>query len=250
MPSQANAPISTTVVACDVSGADAADAGVAKRFDKVVVAARELGYVTQDAGSPNLTLTFAPEKEVGLALDQIAGAIAEFDGSSAPLRVRGVVHYGVVFRNESKGQIVYLGSAIRSTQSALRRAPEKGSLMATREFSAYASTLTGLPFSLKAMNGAAAAEGMNYVVFADNQAVRLPTENLLLSTDPAFLEFVKRRLAADIGPFASALVDRGMRSATLATQLVTVVSPNIDDATARASFERDVFGYVKSRSKK
>ncbi|MCK9380962.1 MAG: hypothetical protein M0P95_07820 [Sulfuritalea sp.] len=249
MPLQANTPISTTVVAFDVSGAGAAEAGVVKRFDDVVVVARELGYVTQDAGSPNLTLTFAPETEIGSALHRVAGAITEFDGSSAPLRVRAVVHYGVVFRTVLKGQISYLGSAIRSTQSALRRAPEKGSVMATREFFAYASTLTGLPFSLKSINGTAAADGMSQVVFADIAAVRLPAENGLPSADPAFVEFVKRRLAADIGPFASALVDRAMRSAAMATQLVTVLSPNIDDATARASFERDVFGYVKSRGK-
>jgi len=250
VPSQANAPITTTVVAFDVSGAGAADAGVSAGFDKVVGVARGLGFVTQDAGGPNLTVTFPLERDVGVALRQVAAAIAEFDQSSVPLRVRAVIHHGVVFRNESNGQVSYVGSAIRSTQSALRRAPAEGGLMATRDFLAHASTLTGFPFSFKAMNGAAATEGMSQVVLAESVAVNLSAEDGLPSADPAFGEFIKRRLAEDIGPFAGALVDRAMRSATLATQLIRVLSREIDDKAARARFEGDVLGYVKSRGKK
>jgi hypothetical protein len=250
VPSQANAPITTTVVAFDVSGAGVADARVSTSFDKVVGVARELGFVTQNAGGPNLTLTLALERDVGLALRKVAAAIAEFDESSAPLRVRAVIHHGVVFRNESNGQISYLGSAIRSTQSALRRAPAQGGLMATRDFLAHASTLTGLPFSFSAMTGAAAAEGMSHVVLAESAAVSLSVEGGLPSADPAFGEFVKRRLAEDIGPFAGALVDRAIRSATLAAQLARVLSRDIDDKAARTRFELDVLAYVKSRVKK
>jgi hypothetical protein len=207
--------------------------------------ARKLGFVAAEAAGLSFTLTLAPEMEVGLALRQVAGAIAEFDGSSAPRRVRAVVHYGVVFRTESRGKISYLGSAIRSTQSALRRALESGSLMATRDFSTYASTLSGLPFSLNAINGAT-ADGMSHVVFGGGAAVRLAAENHPPIADPAFVEFVRRRLAEDIGPFAGILVDRAIRSATPATHMATVLSREIDAPDARARFESDVLGYIKS----
>ena len=234
MASEVSAPVSTTVVAFDVLGAGAAAAAASASFGKLVVTARELGFVTQDAGSPGLTLSFGPEIEVGFGLLQIARAMAEFDGSSAPLRVRAVAHHGVVFRTESKGQISYVGSAIRSTQSALRRAPEIGGLIATREFDAYASTLTGLPFSLKAMSGgAAAADGTRQVVFSGSGAESVAVDDRLPSTDTAFGEFVKRRLAEEMGPFAGALVDRAVLSATLATQLVTVLSEHVDDPAKR-----------------
>lgn len=250
MASEVSAPVSTTVVAFDIVGAGAAAAAASASFREFVVIASELGFVTQDAGSPSLTLSFGPEFEVGSGLLRIVRAMAAFDGSSAPLRVRAVAHYGVVFRTESKGQISYVGSAIRSTQSALRRAPEIGGLIATRDFTAYASTLTGLPFSLKAMSGAAAADDMRQVVFSGGDAASVPVDDLLPSTDAPFGEFVKRRLAEEMGPFAGALVDRAVRSATVAMQLVTVLSQHVDDPAKRARFEDDVRGYIKSRGQK
>lgn len=250
MPSQVAAPVETTVVAFDVLGAGADAAGTFASFGKFVVVAREIGFVAQDAASPSLTLSFTPEIELGFGLHQIVWAMAEFDRSSAPLRVRAVAHRGVVFRTELKGQVSYVGSAIRSTQSALRRAPEVGGLMATRDFVAYASTLTGLPFSLKALNGTAAIDGMMQVVFADSAAVDLPVVDRLPSADPAFAAFVKRRLAEEMGPFAGALVDREMLSVTLATELVTALGEHVDGRAKRAQFEGDVRAYIKSRGQK
>ncbi|MDO8788546.1 MAG: hypothetical protein Q7J42_10800 [Sulfuritalea sp.] len=247
MASQVGAPVATSVVAFDVLGAGAGAAGTFASFGKFLVVAREIGFVAQDAASPSLALALAPEIEVGFGLHQIAWAMAEFDGSSAPLRVRAVVHHGVVFRTVLKGQVSYVGSAIRSTQSALRRAPEVGGLMATRDFVAYASTLTGLPFSLKALNGTAAIDGMRQVVFSDSAAAAWPAADRLPSADPAFGEFVKRRLAEEIGPFAGALVDREMLAVTLATQMVTALGVHVDGRAKRADFERDVQAYIKSR---
>lgn len=250
MASDVSAPVSTTVVAFDVLDAGAVAVAASASFGEFVVVVRELGFVTQDAGNPTLTLSFGPEIEVGSGLLRIARAMAEFNGASAPKRVRAVAHHGVVFRTESKGQISYVGSAIRSTQSALRRAPEIGGLMATRDFTAYASTLTGLPFSLKAMSGAAGADGMMQVVFSAGGAASVPDDDRLPSTDTAFGEFVKRRLAEEMGPFAGALVDRAVVSTTLAMQLVTVLSEHVDDPAKRVRFEGDVRSYIKSRGQK
>ena len=250
MASDVSAPVSTTVVAFDVLGAGAAAAATSASFGAFVVVIRELGFVTQDAGTPGLTLSFGPELEVGSGLLRIARAMSVFNGASAPLRVRAVAHHGVVFRTESAGQISYVGSAIRSTQSALRRAPEIGGLMATRDFTAYASKLTGLPFSLKAMSGTAAADGMSQVVFSGGGEASVPVGDGLPSTDAALGEFVKRRLAEEMGPFAATLVDRAVGSATLAMQLVTALSEHVDDPAKRARFEDDVRAYIKSRGQK
>lgn len=246
--SAVSAPVTTTVIACDIAGADSFDAGVLESFDKVLVAARELGFVTQEAGKPNLTLTVAPELEIGTILDKLAGAAAAFDAEGQSLRLRAMVHYGVVFRTEEIGQVSYVGSAIRSTQSALRRAPGKGGFMATADFSAHAAKLLNLPFRMQPMGGGAAVEGMSHLIFGGHSVAAVPPRpgSLMSSADPAFVDFVKKRLAQDIGPFASALVDRAIRSSTAAEQLVTVMSRDIDDPAARVRFEDDVLQYIRT----
>lgn len=247
MSSQVSAPVTTTVIACDIAGADSFEAAVLESFDTAVVAARKLGFVTQESGKPNLTLTLAPELEVGGLLEQLAQASAGFDAVATPLRLRGMVHYGVVFRTEDAGQVSYVGSAIRSTQSALRRAPATGGLMATPDFSAYAAKLLNLPFRLQAIGGGA-FEGMNHIVFGGTSVAPPRTGNQLPSADPEFVDFVKRRLAADIGPFASALVDRAIRSSTVADQLVNLLGREIDNPDARVRFENEMLQYIKTRA--
>lgn len=250
MASPVSAPVSTTVIALDIVGADSFEGGVLQSFDNVVAAARVLGFATQEPGRPNLTLTLAPEASVAEALSRIAAAVVEFDGAAAPLRVRAVVNYGVVFRSALGGQVSFSGSAIRSTQSALRRAPVSGSLMATRDFSAQASRLADLPFRFEAMSDAAGAEGLSHIVFGAAEAAQASVGYSLPSNDQAFVAFVKRRLASEIGPFAGALVDRSLRSSTVATQLVKTLSREIENPAARVGFEHEVYQFIKSQSKK
>lgn len=249
MASTVSAPVSTTVIAFDIAGADSFEGGVLQSFDKVVTAARGLGFVTQEPGKPNLTLTLEPAAAIAEAVSRVATAITGFDGVAAPLRVRAIVNYGVVFRAETDGQVSFSGSAIRSTQSALRRAPGNGSLMATRDFSAQASRLADLPFRFEAMSDAAGAEGLSHVVFGAAGATQAGAGFNLPSNDQAFVAFAKRRLAADIGPFAGALVDRALRSSTVATQLVKVLSREIDNPVARTNFEQELFQFIKSQNR-
>jgi len=250
--SQVSAPVSTTVIACDIAGASAFEAAVLDCFGRFLAVARSLGFVTQEAGKPNLTLTLAPEQAVGLALEPLAKAGLGFDSLAAPLRLRAMVHYGVVFRTESVTEISYVGSAIRSTQSALRRAPPTGGFLATQDFSAYAAKQLNLPFRLLPISSGPAVEGISQIVFGGSavapQGAVAGSVTGLVSADPAFVEFVKRRLTEDIGPFASALVDRAIRSSTAADQLVAVMSREIDNPEARARFEDDVLRYIKGRA--
>lgn len=244
-----SAPVSTTVFAFDMVGADSFAGGILQCFDKVAHAARGLGFVIQEPGSPNLTLTLAPEEAIVEPLNRIAAAVAEFDGAAAPSRARVVGHYGLVFRAEAGGQVSYSGSAIRSTQSALRRAPGSGSLMATRDFAAQAAKLADLPFRFEAMSDAAGAEGLSHVVSAAAGGAQAGVGFTLPSNDQAFVTFVKRRLATDIGPFAAALVDRALRSSTAATQLVKALSREIENPVARAAFEQEVFQFIKNQNR-
>lgn len=247
MSSQVSAPVTTTVIAFDIAGGDSFEAAVLESFGKAVAKARELGFVTQESGKPNLTLTLAPELAVGGILEQLVQVAAGFDAVAAPLRLRGMVHHGVVFRTEDVGQVSYVGSAIRSTQSALRRAPATGGLMATPDFSAYAAKLPNLSFRLQPVGGGA-FEGMNQIVFGGTSVAPPRAGQHLPSVDPEFIDFVKRRLAADIGPFASALVDRAIRSSTVADQLVAMLSKDIDNPDARVRFEDDMLQYIKARA--
>lgn len=248
MAAPVSAPVSTTVIAFDIVGADSFEGGVLDSFDKVVTAARGLGFATQEPGKPNLTLTLAPEAAITETLSRIAAAVAGFDGAAAPLRVRAVANYGIVFRAESGGQVSFSGSAIRATQSALRRAPASGGLMATRDFAAQASKVADLPFRFEAMSDAAGAEGLSHLVFGAAGTTQVGGGFNLSSNDPAFVAFVKRRLAMDIGPFAGALVDRALRSSTVATQLVKALSREIENPVARATFEQEVFQFIKSQN--
>lgn len=249
MASQVSAPVSATVIAFDLVGAVLADPGVSAKFDTLGAVVRALGYATQDPGKPNLTLTLAPEAAIAAAVSRVATAIAQFDAVAAPSRICAIVHYGVVFRSETGGVSSFSGSAIRATQSALRRAPQSGSLMATRDFATQASTLADLPFRFEAMGGASGAEGLSHVVFGAAAAASANVGYTLPSNDQAFVEFVKRRLATDIGPFAGALVDRALRSSSVATQLVKALSREIDNPDARVSFEHEVFQFIKSRDR-
>jgi hypothetical protein len=132
----------------------------------------------------------------------------------------------------------------------LRRAPETGSLMATRDFALQAAKLADLPFRFEVMSDAAGAEGLSHVVSGTSGGAAPEGAGLSLpSNDPAFVAFVKRRLATDIGPFAGALVDRAQRTSAVATHLVKALSREIESPVARAAFEQEVFQFIKSQNR-
>ncbi|MBI5899665.1 MAG: hypothetical protein HZB40_10610 [Rhodocyclales bacterium] len=246
--SQVSAPVSTTVVASDIAGAAAFGAAVLERFEQVLAVVRGLGFVTQEPGRPNLTLTLAPDQEPGSALDAMAKAAAGFDAAVTPLSLRSVVHFGVVFRTESATGVSYVGSAIRTTQSALRRVPSAGGFLATAEFAVYAAKYPQLPFRMRPVTSGAAIDGLSHLLFGDIAADMAPASAVASGiADAAFVEFAKRRLAEEIGPFANALVDRAVRAATATDQLVSQLASDIDNPAARKKFEDDMLRFAKSR---
>lgn len=241
-----SAPVSTIVIASDIAGAASFSAPVLDAFEQVLVAARALGFVSQDPGRPNLTLTLSPEQDAGAPLEALARAATGFDQQADPLRLRSMVHFGVVFRTESDDGVSYLGSAIRSAQSALRRAPATGGILATAEFAGFAGKLTGASFRLQPLSSGAAVEGLAELVFGGSRAAAADTP--ANPVDGAFIDFVKRRLADDIGPFANALVERAAASWGTPDQVIVALGKNIDKEQTRKKFEEDVLRFVKSRA--
>ncbi len=245
--SQVSAPVSTTVIASDIAGAAAFGQAALAAFESILATARGIGFLTQDPGRPNLTLTLAPDQDPGPALESLAKAAAGFDATASPLRLRSMVHFGVVFRTESQEGVSYVGSAIRSTQSALRRAPPTGGFLATADFAAHAAKRGGLPFGLQPFAEGATVDGMCQIVFGG-----APMANAAASSsggvDAPFLDFVKRRLAEEIGPFANALVDRAARGITVPNQVLAALGREIENPAARKKFEDDLLRFVKSRA--
>ena len=239
-----NAPVNTTVLSIEVPGAGNRP-DVTAAFEKIItVAAMQLGAVTKEQGGPQLTLTLAPDVSAGAALQRMVNAFADFE-SVISLKVRGVVHYGTVFRSETAGKVSYLGSAIRSSQSALRRTDIKEGVIATREFVTYANAFnpplvpsTAIPNS---------PDGLSMVRLAGNTSSAAKGGTGLSSADPEFLAFLKKRLASDLGPFAAAMVESARRNSATAPSLVAALAREVDNADARAKFEADLLGYLKTR---
>ncbi len=245
--SQVSAPVSTTVIAGDIAGATAFAATVIDAFELVLGVARGLGFVTQEPGRPNLTLTLAPDQDLAVPLATLAGAATSFDVTASPLRLRLVFHFGVVFRTESPEGTSYVGSAIRSTQSALRRSPATGGLRATAELAAHVANIGNLPFRLQPSAEAAALDGLSEFVFGVAPGAA-HTAVASGSVDAEFVAYAKRRLAQEIGPFANALVDRTLRTAAAIEQVLALLCNEIDNPAARKKFEDDLKRFANTRA--
>lgn len=241
MSSQVSAPVSTTVLAVDIF---ASTRDSARRFQHLIDAAREIGYVTTDADSAVLVLTLAPECPLGETLSRVAAAAAQFDASARPACSRGVVHFGTVFRTEADGHFSFMGSAIRSTQSILRRAPASAGWFATRDFVEHANVVGGMPFSLKSLNGAT-IDGLSSLSFGAVAAITTPATSVD-GADPAVVGYLKKRLAQDVGPFAGPLVDRALNTSTALDVLIPALGSHIDEPDRRAHFEAEVREHLKA----
>lgn len=241
MSSEVSAPVSTTVIALDVPSAPAGN-DAKTHFDRLVVnIGRQLGVVTQEDGPPNVAIALAPDAAVEPALLRIASAMADFEQAAAPCRLRAVAHHGVVFRTVSGGTVTYMGSAIRSAQSTVRRIAEDAGFVATSDFTAFMASTGKPPRNFEVRPGL--ADGMSQLRFPDQRK----TEGGLAGSDPSLLDFLKTRLAEHIGPFAGPLVDNVSHSAMTAKEVVAALSHEVSDPKARQRFELDALNYIKKR---
>lgn len=246
-----NIPVSTTVISLEVP----LPAGVvlgetSARFEKTVeAAAKRVGSVIKEPSGLQLTVILPPDSSVGPLLQQLVDAFAEFESLCAPLLVRAVVHYGTVFGTGVASKTNYLSSGIRTSQSSLKRTVLTSGLVATRGFAAYAGGFNPPLLEFEARGGADAADGFSLVRLTPKSSNAPGNHADLSSANPDFLQFLKKRLAEDLGPFASTMIESARRTCLTAPLLIAAMTSEIDDKMARKRFESDLHAYLKAHRK-
>lgn len=255
MAPSASTPALTTVIALDVPGLEGAVAqDVQVIFQRLVSStARQIGSVTAETISGStlgLCVVLPPEAPAAFALRRLIAALKEFEATDLTRRVRALAHHGVVFRTENASQVSYMGSAIRSAVSALRRVASGTGFAATRDFVGFVKEWPEVVFHFEPLKGPAGEDGLCALSLpegAESTVAAPGGKTPLSSADPDLLVFIKRRLAEDLGPFASALVENARRSAPTAAQLVKELVHEIDKPAARKKFEADVMAWLDKR---
>jgi len=238
-----SAPVSIAVVAIDVLAASGAEVSTQEGFEQTATRLGSVGTVIKgDAADLTLTVALEPDAEVGASLNQLGSLVADFDEQYRTERLRILVHYGTAFRAiDAVGRASFLGSAIRSVSNALKRSSLGGGVYATPDFAGFAAGLKGAAgFDVLK----AGADGFSPLQLGDRPKI---VANEIHSTDPQLVDWLKARLARDLGPFASALIDNASHATRTAKELAAAVGHEIVDARARQRFDADVFKYLRSR---
>lgn len=246
-----NTPVSTTVISLEVPlPAGVVLVEISAGFVKTVEAvARQIGAVAKEPSGLQLTVTLPPDSTVGTLLQQLLDAFAEFESLCKPLVVRAVVHYGTVFGSGVAGNISYLGSAIRTSQSALKRMVLTSGLVATPGFAMYSGGFSPPLVPLEAAGEAFTTEGFLLVCLKPKSSKSSEEPTQVSSANPEFLQFLKKRLAEDLGPFAGTMTESARRSCPTVPLLIAALAHEIDDKVARKRFESDLHAYIKGRVK-
>lgn len=235
-------PQTTAIVAVEVASATIGD-DARGTFDRIVAGvARQHGVITRDDDGPNFVLTVDPSADVGPVLLTLKSAFVEFERAHAPLRIRALAHHGVVFPSQNGSERVYLGSAIRAARNALRRVPASHTLMATRDFADFASGLPSLGRHFQLNPPDVECEGLLVLRIATRDH---PAGGTTDSRDK-LLEFLKKRLADDVGPFAIPLVENASQVPMPSTELIAALAKEIDNPDARRRFADDALAFVEA----
>ncbi|GAA5160961.1 hypothetical protein [Viridibacterium curvum] len=219
---------------------------------------RIIGTAARQFGSPvaagvlntgiQLHLVATPEHPVAPTLRRLSAAMDELLGLHPTALVRLLAHHGVVFINEADGRKSYVGSAIRSMQSFVRRLGDLDGLYGTREFAAHVATWAQSPLRLADVPGVEGMDGLVEIRFDAGFVLPVIKQNAVASGDAALLHYIKRRLADELGPLAAALVDAAQRTSPSASDLVKEMAAEIDNPAARQRFEADLAAYLKKGS--
>lgn len=237
------APVSITVIAVDVAvGADPADTKAA--FERSVELLADLGAVNVDPGGAAVTVALDPDVELNGAVSRLGGILSDFEERCPAARMRALLHFGTAFRaRDTDGRDCFQGSALRSVANSLKRSTLIAGMFATPDFVSYVASFKTSPgFELLS----AGSDGYQSVMPGER---RKPATNEIHSTDPTLVEWLKARLARDLGPFASPLVDNASHSTRTAKELAAAVGHEIVNSDARQRFDADVFRYLKARER-
>lgn len=238
-----SSPNSITVIAVEVLASPDNPATVGSDFETTVVLLSALGSVTTETAGMSVVIALEPDAEVPVVISRLDSIIGIFEERYPPARLRALLHYGTAFRAISpSGVPVFKGSALRSACNTLRRSPVGAGIYATTDFANLATTLKGVTgFSILD----AGPGDLCPIVLAEH---RRGYTNELHSTDPELVAWLKARLASDLGPFATALIDNASHSTRTAKELAAAVGHEIVNPIDRQRFDADVFKYLRSRN--
>ncbi|MFT3736631.1 MAG: hypothetical protein QM776_16715 [Rhodocyclaceae bacterium] len=246
------ASLLTTVIGLEVLFGEPPDSVQQNDFQRIVgTAARQFGSPVA-AGILNraiqLHLVITPEHPVAPTLRRLSASMDELLGMHPTALTRLLAHHGVVFINEADGRKSYVGSAIRSMQSFVRRLGDLDGLYGTREFAAHVATWAQSPLRLAEVQGVEGLDGLVEIRFDAGFVVPALKPDAAVVVDAALLHYIKRRLAEELGPLAAALVDAAQRTSPSASDLVKEMAAEIDDVAARKRFEADLAAFLKKLS--
>ena len=243
-----SAPVSIVVVAIEVATTPAAvsasEADTLKRdFEWVLDMLEVIGTPVADAGGLSAVVGFEPSSEMPAAVSQLDSIVCDFAERYPPRKLRALIHIGTAFRaRTATGGQCFQGSAVRSATNTLKRSSLPSGIFATPDFASFSNSLKGVfGYEIKKCDTA----GFCPVVVAVHRPAASGHE--LHSTDPELVEWLRARLAKDLGPFASALLDNASHSTRTAKELAAAVGHEIVNPRDRARFDADVFKYIQSR---
>lgn len=237
-----SSPNSITVIAVEVLASPDNPTTIGSDFESTVVLLSALGSVTSET-SLSATIALEPDAEVPVVISRLDSIIGVFEERYPPARLRALMHYGTAFRATTpSGVPVFKGSALRSACNTLRRSSLGPGIYATPDFANVVTTLKGVAgFSILDAGPGALCP----IVLAEH---RRGYTNELHSTDPELVAWLKARLASDLGPFATALIDNASHSTRTAKELAAAVGHEIVNPIDRQRFDADVFKYLRSRN--
>lgn len=238
-----SAPNSITVIAIEVISLPDNPATTQMGFDRTLDMLSSLGVVTSDANALGATVSLEPDADIPSIMSRLDSIVADFEKRSAPARLRLLVHYGTAFRAKSPdGVLFFQGSAVRSAGNSLKRSSLPSGIFATPDFFNFVAALKGATgFEIRK------SEFPGFFSISIVLPHPPSTSHELHSTDPDLVDWLKSRLAKDLGPFASALIDNASHSTRTAKELAAAVGHEIVNPRDRQRFDADVFKYIQTR---
>lgn len=238
-----SSPNSITVIAVEVLSSPDNPTTIGSDFESTIDLLSALGSVTAETAALSATIALEPDADVPVVISRLDSIIGIFEERYPPARLRALMHYGTAFRAISPAGVpVFKGSALRSASNSLRRSSVGGGIYGTTDFANFVTTL-------KTIAGFAIVEAgpgeLCPIVLTD---LRRGHSNEIHSTDPELVAWLKARLASDLGPFATALIDNASHSTRTAKELAAAVGHEIVNPIDRQRFDADVFKYLRSRN--
>lgn len=163
-----------------------------------------------------------------------------FHHQQPDLRLRYVVHYGLVFQSASGA----IGSALRFAHSRLQRLPPHVDTAATRDFLAFAETWPGRAIQFDDIPDVAEDTGFQAFSFSAEppalaEPAPAPGTPSAAAADPALAPLTRylcTQLTEHLGPFAEVLVASAEQKCNTPLQLIVSLSHEIDNPKAREIF--------------